>query len=283
MKDVRYFSPTEVGEAVNLLAEYGERATILAGGTDLVRAINYHELWPEVLLYIGKLGLDFIKEKDGKLVIGAGTPVAKLVEDELVVEKFGILAEAASQLGTVAIRTTATIGGNLGNASPAADLVPPLMVMDAELKLVNAEGKRLVAVEDFFTGPGETVLQPGELIAKIIVPLAEGETVFLKVGKRKAQTSAVVSVAVRLQMNGSECTDARIVVGSMAPTPLRCLEAEGFIKGKALDEDVIAECADKAIAATSPIDDQRATAWYRKKAGKALVARALAQAAGLES
>ena len=116
MKDVRYFSPTEVGEAVNLLAEYGKRATILAGGTDLVRAINYHEIWPEVLLYIGKLDLDFIKEKDGKLVIGAGTPVAKLVEDELVVNKFGILAEAASQLGTVPIRTTATIGGNLGNS-----------------------------------------------------------------------------------------------------------------------------------------------------------------------
>ena len=116
MKDVRYFSPTEVGEAVSLLAEHGERATILAGGTDLVRAINYHELWPEVLLYVGKLNLDFIREEDGKLVLGAGTPVAKLVEDELIVDKFRILSEAASHLGTVAIRTTATIGGNLGNA-----------------------------------------------------------------------------------------------------------------------------------------------------------------------
>jgi CO/xanthine dehydrogenase FAD-binding subunit len=283
MNDVRYFSPTEVGEAVSLLAECGERATILAGGTDLVRAINYHELWPEVLLYIGKLDLDFVKGKKGQLVIGAGTPVAKLVENELVVEKFGILAEAASQLGTVPIRTTATIGGNLGNASPAADLVPPLMVMDAELKLVGTDGKRTVPIKDFFTGPGETVLKTGELITEIHVPLKEGETVFLKLGKRKAQTCAVASVAVRLQMEDSECVDARIVVGSMAPTALRCIEAEDSLKGKALNEDVIAECAEKAVAATSPIDDQRATAWYRKKAGKALIARALAQAAGLES
>jgi carbon-monoxide dehydrogenase medium subunit len=283
MKDVRYFSPTEVGEAVSLLAEHGERATILAGGTDLVRAINYHELWPEVLLYVGKLDLDFVREEDGKLVLGAGTPVAKLIEDELIVDKFPILAEAASQLGTVAIRTTATIGGNLGNASPAADLVPPLMVMDAELKLVSAEGERVVPIEDFFTGPGETVLEVGELITEIHVPLAEGETAFLKVGMRKAQTCAVASAAVRLEMDGSECADARIVMGSMAPTPLRCKDAEEFLKGKALDEDVVAECAEKALAATSPIDDQRATAWYRKKAGKALVARALAQAAGLEN
>jgi carbon-monoxide dehydrogenase medium subunit len=283
MKDVRYFSPTEVGEAVSLLAEHGERVTILAGGTDLVRAINYHELWPEVLLYVGKLDLDFVREEDGKLVIGAGTPVAKLAEDGLIVDEFPILAEAASQLGSVSIRTTATIGGNLGTASPAADLVPPLMVMDAALKLVSADGERIVPIKDFFTGPRETVLEAGELITEIHVPLAEGEAVFLKLGKRKAQTTAVTSSAVRLEMDGSKCADVRIVMGSMAPTPLRCKEAEDFLKGKTLDEDVIAQCAEKAVAATSPIDDQRATAWYRKKAGKALVARALSRAAGLES
>ncbi len=283
MKDVRYFSPTEVGEAVDLLAKYGEKATILAGGTDLVRTINYHELWPEVLLYVGELDLDFVKEEDGKLVIGAGTKVGKLITDDLVTEKFGILAKAASQLGTVPIRTSATIGGNISNASPAADLVPPLLAMDATLKLVSSDGERTVPLEDFFTGPGETVLKPNELITEIHVPLSEANTVFLKLGRRKAQTCSVVVVAARLQLDGTECSEARIVVGSMAPTVLRCTEAEEFITGKELDESVVAECAQKAIAATSPIDDQRASAWYRLKAGEALIARALSKAAGLES
>lgn len=283
MRDVSYFAPTEVGEAVKLLAEYGERATVLAGGTDLTPRINYYELRPEVLLYIGGLGLDYIREEDGKLVIGAATPMARLAASGLVAEKASALAEAARQCGSVATRTTATIGGNLANASPAADLAPPLLVIDADLHLASAREQRVVAVKDFFTGPGETVLKPDELIIEVHVPLLKGKTVFLKLGRRKAQTLSLTSVAVRLEMDGKVCDDARIALGSMAPTPLRCTKAEGLIKGKALDKALIAECATEAVAESSPIDDQRATAWYRKKAGTALVARALAQAAGIKS
>jgi len=283
MRDVSYFAPTEVGEAVKLLAEYGERATVLAGGTDLVPRINYYELRPEVLLYIGGLGLDYIREEDEKLVIGAATPMARLAASDLVAEKASALAKAARQCGSAAIRTTATIGGNLANASPASDLAPPLLVMGAELRLASAREQRVVAVKDFFTGPGETVLKPDELIVEIHVPLPKGKTVFLKLGRRKAQTLSLTSVAVRLEMDGKVCDDARIALGSMAPTPLRCTKAEGLIKGKALDRALIAECATKAVAESNPIDDQRATAWYRKKTGTALVARALAQAAGIES
>jgi len=281
MKNVKYFGPTGIDEAVKLLAEYGEGAAVLAGGTDLVSRINYYELKPDVILNIGGLGLDYLKEEDGKLVIGATTPTAKLAAEALVAEKAGALAEAARLSGSVAIRNAGTIGGNLANASPAADLATPLLVMDAELYLAGAGGQRVVALKDFFTGPGETVLKPDELISEIHVPPFKGKTVFLKLGRRKAMTLSLANVAVRLDMADGKCNEARIALGAMAPTPLCCTKAEKMLEGKALDEALIAECAVTAVAESSPVDDQRATAWYRRKAGQALVARALRQAAGI--
>jgi carbon-monoxide dehydrogenase medium subunit len=279
MREISYYAPTEIGEAVELLAEHGEQAAILAGGTDLVAALNYYEIKPGALLYIGGLGLDYIKEEDGKLVIGAGTTIAQLLKSDLVAAKFGVLADAAKTHGSPAVRTAATVGGNLGTASPAGDLIPSLMIMDAEVVLASAEGERVMALKDFFTGPGETVCAPGELIVEVRVPLLPGKATFKKIGMRKAQQCSIASTAVRLEMDGDVCKDARIVLGSMAPVPLRCTEAEAMITGKALDEALIAKCAEKAVSESTPIDDMRATAWYRTKAATALVARALAQTA----
>jgi len=283
MKGTLYFAQTNVRETLKLLSQYGRKATILAGGTDLVPKINYYELKPDVLVYIGDLGLDYIREKGGKLLIGAATPMAKIAASKLVAKKASALGEAARQAGTAAVRTAATIGGNLANASPAADLAPPLLAMDAELLLMSSQGKRIVALKDFFKGPGKTVLKPGELIAEISMTLPKGKTVFLKLGKRKAMSLSVVNVAVCLDMEGKRCKRARIAVGSVAPTPLRCNGAEALLMGKKVDPELIAQCAAEAMAASTPIDDQRATAWYRKQAGTALVGRALAQAAGVES
>lgn len=288
MKDVMYFAPTEMSAALKLLDQHGEKATILAGGTDLVPKINYCDLKPDVLVYIGGLGLDYIREDDGKLVIGAATPTAKIAASELVAKKASSLADAARQSGAVTVRNAATIGGNLGNASPAADLATTLLVLDAQLLLRSARGDRSVALKDFFIGPGRTVLKPGELIVEVSVPLSKGKAVFLKLGRRKAMTLSVVNVAVHLEMDGKRrwekltCQEARIALGSMAPTPLRCAKAEGLLKGQVLDKALIAQCAAAAVAESSPIDDQRATAWYRKQAGTVLVGRALAQAAGIE-
>ncbi len=281
MKDVRYFAPTEMAEATQLLARYGDGAAVLAGGTDLVPQLNYYERHPEAIVFIGNLNLGYVKEDDSKLVIGAGTTLAELLASDLVVAHLGILADAISELGTVAIRTTATIGGNIANASPAADTVPPLLVMDADLVLVGPDGERTVALQDFFTGPGETILDTGELISEIHVPLLNGGTSFKKVGMRKAQSCAIAAVAVRIEMDGDTCTDARVALGSMAPTPLRCTTAEDLLKGETLDADLVARCAEAAVGQTKPIDDQRASAWYRIKAGKALIAKALSEAAGL--
>jgi carbon-monoxide dehydrogenase medium subunit len=281
MKNVMYFAPTEVEEALKVLAEYGEKVTILAGGTDLVPKINYYELKPDILLYIGGLALDHFKEENGKLIIGATTPTAKLAFSALAAGKVKALAEAARLSGSIATRSTATIGGNLANASPAADLATPLLAMDAQVLLASAGGKRVVAIKDFFVGPGHTVRRPNELIVEIYIPSFKGKTVFLKLGRRKAMTLSVVNVAVRLDMSTRTCNEAHIALGSVAPTPIRCPKAEEVLKGRVLDKALITQCAAQAMAESNPIDDQRATAWYRKKAGTALVARALVQASGI--
>ena len=283
MKESLYFAAANLKEAVKLLGEYKKRAVILAGGTDLVPRINTYHFKPEVLVYIGKIGLDYIKEGKGNLIIGAATPTAKIAASRLLARKASALVQAAQQAGTAAVRTAATLGGNLANASPAADLATPLLAMDAELSLVSGKKKRVVALKDFFTGPGKTVLQPGEMILEVRVPISKGKTVFLKLGRRKAMSLSVVNAAVRLDMKGNQCREARIALGSVAPTPLRCPKAEEMLQGKGMDQAIIAACAAEAMAASSPIDDQRASAWYRKKAGVALVARALTQAAGLKA
>jgi carbon-monoxide dehydrogenase medium subunit len=200
-----------------------------------------------------------------------------------VAKRAGVLAEAARQHSSVAIRSVGTIGGNIAHASPAADLVYPLLVMDATLKLVSAKGERLVAIKDFFVGAGETAMAAEELLTEIRVPACSGQAVYLKLGKRKAQACSVVIVAVRLEMDGKVCKAARVTLGSMAPKPLRCVKAEALLAGKAVDAALVAQCAAVAVGESSPIDDVRATAWYRQKAGTALVAKALAQAAGLKS
>ncbi len=154
-------SPQLISEKRSVfLAQYGNKVTILAGGTDVVPKINYYDLKPEVLLYVGKLGLNTIKEVDGSLVIGAGATLAQILASELVAKHAPALVHAITQHSSVAIRSAATLGGNIANASPAADTVIPLIAMDATLRLVSAQGERTMPLQDFFTGPGESKLEP---------------------------------------------------------------------------------------------------------------------------
>lgn len=282
MKDAMYFAPPGIDETLALLAEYKGKATLLAGGSDLVPKINYYDLKPDIIIYTGGIGFAYIKDGNGKLIIGAGTTWSDLISNALVAEKAGVLAEAARQGGCVATRNAGTIGGNIVNASPAADLVAPLLALDAEVVVKNSKAERMIAIKDFFTGPGTTILNPDELVTEIQVPFVQGKAVFLKLGRRRAMTLSVVNTAVNLEMDGKICNEARIALGSMAPKPMRCEKAEGILKGNSVDKDLIGKCAAEAIKETSPIDDQRATAWYRKKAGEKLVAQALSRAAGIE-
>lgn len=282
MREVDFFAPTDVGEAVKLLTEHGNKISIVAGGTDLVPKINYYELKPELLMYIGGMGLNYIKEEAGKLVIGAATTTASLAVSELLAEKAAALYQAANASGSVAVRTTATIGGNIANASPAADLATPLLVMDAEVHLQGPDGERTVPLKEFFTAPHETVLQPDELITQFSMPVPKGKTVFMKMGRRKAFTLSIANVAVRLAMEGNKCQEARIALGSVAPTPLCCPKAMDMLPGQVVDEALLDKVAAAAADESKPIDDQRASAWHRKRILVPLVKRALAQAAGFE-
>jgi carbon-monoxide dehydrogenase medium subunit len=281
MKDMKYFAPQGVDEALDCLAEYGEKATVLAGGTDVVPKVNYYELLPDVILYVGGIGTDYIKEGDGQLVIGAGATWSSLITNPLVEARAGILAEAAAKGGCVATRNAGTIGGNIVNASPAADLSVALLALDAGVIVRSSKAERTVALKDFFTGPGATVLDADELVIEVHVPFAKGNAVFLKLGRRKAMTLSVVNTAVRISSEGGTCEEARIAVGSMGPTPIRCMEAEKVLTWKRIDLGLIEKCAETAITETSPIDDKRASAWYRKKAGRNLIRRAIVQAAGI--
>jgi len=281
MSEALYFAASTMNEAMKLLGQYGRKAVILAGGTDLVPRINTYGLKPGALIYIGRLGLDYIKEEKGRMVIGATTPMSKIAGSKLIAKKAAALAEAAQQAGTNAVRTAGTVGGNLANASPAADLATPLLVLDADLSLVSQKKKRTVPLKEFFKGPGQTVLQAGEMIKEISFPIPKGKTAFVKLGRRKALTLSVVNAAVRLEVNRKKCREARIALGSVAPIPLRCPEAEGLLAEQEISADLIGRCASEAMGASSPIDDQRASAWYRKKAGVAVVAKALTKAAGL--
>ena len=177
--------------------------------------------------------------------------------------------------------------GNIVNASPAADLVAPLLALDAEVAVKSAKAERMIPIKDFFTGPGETVLKPDELVTEIHVPFVQGKAVFLEARTTKSN-DVIRSQYGRASSNersvreNSSARKRGLLLVPMAPRPLRCEKAEGILKGNSVDKDLIGKCAAEAIKETSPIDDQRATAWYRKKAGEKLVARALARAAGME-
>ncbi len=281
MGNAQFHSPANLAEACALLSQYGARAKILAGGTDLMVAVNRNLMSPEVLVFIGNVGLDYIKAKGDSLILGAAATHTEVARSTLVKQKAPLLAQACGSIGSPAIRNMGTIGGNLVNASPAADAAAALMALGAELKLVSSRGERNVDVADFFTGPGETVLEPDEIVKEIIVPFQKADCGWrwYKLGQRKADVCGAVSVAVTVQKNNGTCNQARIVLGAVAPKPLLAKKAAAVLEGKRLDGRLIEEAANVAAEETSPIDDARATAWYRKKVSGVLVKRLLSEIA----
>ena len=279
MAEGQFFKATDPQEACDLLAQYGGKARLLAGGTDLMVAVNQRQLSPEVLVYLGDSGLNYINSESDNLVIGAATPFTDIMGSNLVREEAPLLAEVISHIASPAIRNVGTIGGNLANGSPAADSATALLALGASLKLVSKAGDRVVAVEEFFTGPGETTLEPTELIQEVIVPKQAGgaKWAYRKLGKRKAQTLSIVSVAICCPLDGGQCQGTRIALGAVAPTPILASEASALLEGKILSEGLIDESAKAAADASNPIDDVRGSAWYRRRAIEALVRQLLAQ------
>lgn len=283
MKPFDYYAPTSLNEALGLLAEQGGRARALAGGTDLLLKMRAGKLTPTRLINIKRLselrGLSY--DEPWGLRLGALTTVAEIMDSPQVRQRYPVLAHAAGTMASVQIRNLATVGGNLCNAAPSADLAPPLIALGAQAHIAGLRGERNVALEDFFTGPGQTVLADDELLVGVTVPCAEVSltAVYLKHTPRQAMDIAIVGVAAAVILSEGVCVSARIVLGAVAPTPLRVWEAEAALIGRPLEERGIAEAARLAAQAARPIDDVRASAWYRREMVGVLVRRALGEIA----
>lgn len=275
------FTPKSVKEAISLLSDHGEKAEVIAGGTDLLVRMKRGDAFPDYLINMeGLKELEYIRydEKKG-LRIGARTSIHAIAESPLLEDKFDIIAQAARTLGTPTIRRQATIGGNLCNAAPSADMAPALIVLGAQLKIEGSEGQKVMAVEDFFIGPGETKLKRNEILTEIQVPdpIPSSRTVYLKQTQTQGAGLALVGVAAMIVMENDVITDVKMSLGAVAPTPIRAKKAEATLKGKKQDDSLLETCAEAALQESSPIDDVRSSADYRKKLIKVLVKRALEQ------
>ncbi|MCB0153740.1 MAG: xanthine dehydrogenase family protein subunit M [Anaerolineae bacterium] len=282
MRPFAYLEPATLTEAVAMLAQHQGQAHLLAGGTDLLVEIKEQVRRPETVINLKKIaGLDQLQfDPAGGLRLGA-LVTARQVETSPVVQRhYAGLAQDVRELGSMQIRNRATVAGNICRASPSADTPPPLIAAGARLRLVGPAGAREVLLESFFSGPGQTVLAPGEIVTEIVVPAPPPHTaqVYLKHGRRRAMELATVGVAVWLTMAGEVCQTVRLVLGAVAPTPLRVQAAEAVLTGHPLTDALIAQAADIAMQTARPIDDVRASAAYRREMVGVLTRRAMRQA-----
>ena len=240
-------------------------------------AVNLRKLSPEKLIYLGDCGLDGISVAGGSLAIGAAATIASIIKSDVVAQNAPLLIDACQTMANPAIRNTATIGGNVCNASPAADSALALLALGAEVNLVSSKGERSVAIEDFFTGPGQSVLASNEIVTGFSIPVKQegAKWGWSKLGQRKAEIIGIASVAISLRLVDGKCQGVRIALGAVAPTPLLAVKAAGMLEGQALEAGLIAQVAEAAAGEASPIDDIRASAWYRKQIVTEMVARIL--------
>lgn len=278
-----YFAPKTIEEACSLLAQYKGEARILAGGTDLLVKMKNRRTVPSYLINIKNIpDLDYFHyDEEAGLRIGALTTLEAIKTSPLVRRRFDILGQAASVMGSVEIRNQGTIGGNLCNAAPSAETAPALIALSARAKIVGPAGERTVALEDFFTGPGETVLQSGEILTEVQIPNPPPRSggVYLKYSIRKMDIAAV-GVGVLFTLNGGEsCADIKIALGAVAPTPIRARKAEEVIRGQQPTEELMARAAQVAAEESRPITDIRSRAEKRKEMVGVLTRQAIEQAA----
>lgn len=265
-----YRAPATLAEAVEALAD--GRGTVLAGGTDLIlQAETGKTPYRGRLVNIRRVeGLRGVTEAGGTIRIGPLTTVTDVLNDAVVAARAPVLAQAADKFASNQIRNAATIGGNICNASPAGDMILPLLALDAGVELSAWRGggvdTRTVPLDGFFTGPGESVRAPEELLSGIVFPApADGRTArFLKSGPRPALEISAVAAAMAVTRDGGVLRDVRLALGAVAPVPMRAKETEAVLEGATPDDDLVQRAADAAAHEISPIDDVRATAWYRR-------------------
>lgn len=267
----RYAAPKSLDEALGILQQ-GD-VTILAGGTDLMPQTKAGRIaFKPTLMNIGRVaGLSGITLDGDWLRIGATTTITAILNDPLVKQHAPVLAEACDHFASDQIRNAGTLGGNIGNASPAGDSLVPLIVLDAEVELASKPNgsvtTRRMPLAEFFAGPGKTKRAANELLTAVCIPLPKAGHVarFYKFGTRPALDIATISIGIAGVMRDGALTDARVAFGAVAPTPVRAPNTEAALEGRRLDDATIETAANAARDEVSPIDDVRATAWYRKE------------------
>jgi carbon-monoxide dehydrogenase medium subunit len=279
----QYHEPKNLREACELMAEFKGQSSPLAGGTDLLVNMKKKTIMPKNIISLGYLKELQGLNKEGKhWVLGAGIKVAELAAFPEIREKFRALALGADSLGSPLIRNLATIGGNLVSARPAADLPPGLMVQGARVVLLKQSGQRTMALEEFIRGPGQTALEPDEILTEIILdePVPYSGSAYLKLGIRKALEISLVNVAAVLTLDKPEglIRSARIVMGAVGPIPLRAPSAEKILIDAKPGEALFIKAGEAAAGDSKPIDDFRGSAAYRREIIKVFTRRALAMA-----
>ncbi|MFH1488378.1 MAG: xanthine dehydrogenase family protein subunit M [Pseudomonadota bacterium] len=274
-----YFEPTTVKEVVGMVD--GQKARILAGGVDLVLKMRRRQILPEKVVSLQKVpGLKYVEGNGAGLKFGAMATLSQIEQSRAVREKWPMLSEAIGRIVSVQTKAMGTAVGNLCVGTPASDVAPALYAMGARVRITGAGGEREISIEKFFLDVGRTALGPHEIVTAILVPNppAGSAGVFMKLSKT-AEDIAKVNAAVMVTLSGGQCVDARIALGSVAPTPIRALKAEEALQGQIINEKTIAEASAAAAEAASPISDVRSTARYRKDMVGVLVKDALEKAA----
>ena len=262
---LNYRKPKNLNEALKLLKELGD-AKPIAGGTDLMVDMKIGRVKTRNLIDISDLReirkIEFHKDS---IIIGAAVTLQEIINNERIRREIPILVEAAENLGSWQIRNVATIGGNICNASPAADMAPPLLILNSKLKLSSINGDRVIPLEKFFKGPRQTELMVDELLTEIIVPResCNAGMKFIKIGRRRAHTLSIVAVAVAVRTMEDKIEYVRIALNSIAPTPIRAYKTEEELIGSRVNE--VEGKVKKLIEEIKPISDVRSSAEYRRE------------------
>jgi carbon-monoxide dehydrogenase medium subunit len=262
-----HLQPADLREASALLSRYGRDAKILAGGTDVIVKMKHRRMTPPYLVNIkGIPGLDYVEYESGKgLRVGALATIESVKASMPVRKLYPVLHKAAAYMATVAVRNRATLVGNICNGSPSAETGPALIVLGAEVRILGPAGERTVAVQDFFVGPGETVLRPDEIVVEVSVPepVPGSAAAYEKYSLRRMDV-ALVGVAALVVPSNGVLEEVRVALSAVAPTPIRAKGAEAILLGQAPTAALIVEAARAAAAASRPITDIRAGAEARR-------------------
>ena len=286
MQAFDYLSPKSLKAAFQAIRGKGLSYKVVAGGTNFVPNLRDGTVRPKVVVDLGGLKtLNYIKEKNGQIRVGTLTTIADLLKSPIIKKRAPVLWAACSQFAGPVVRNRATVGGNLVDASPAADTAVPLLALKAQVKLKSLNGQRTLSLDKFFMGYRKTAIKSGEILTEVAFPIPPRGTKYgyHKLGRRNAMAISVASVAVVLETKGKTCKDAAIALGAVAPTPLRIAKAEALLKEKKVDVELAQKCGDMVAGLVKPIDDIRASADYRRKVSQVLVTRVICESLELEN